>query len=161
MPIRERISPRVRKLLALLAVSAVAIARPALATPQRPEPQPTGSARITGRVLASDNGTPVRRARVRLSGSPAETRTAGPKPAYVQREVETDDNGAFDFAGLPGGSYYISVPRSNGFLELPRAKRAAVGEGQAFEVAIRLERTGAIVGRVADRNGEGLMNVEV
>ncbi len=157
------IRSRLRSLLALLSVSAVAIASPALAesTPQRPESQPTGSARITGRVLARDNGAPVRRARVRLSGSPAETRTAGPKPAYVQREVETDDNGAFDFASLPGGSYYISVPRTNGFLEPPRAKQATVGEGRAFEVAIRLERTGAIVGRIADRNGEGLLNVEV
>jgi hypothetical protein len=34
-------------------------------------------------------------------------------------------------------------------------------EGRAFEVAIRLERTGTIVGRVADRNGEGLLNVQV
>ena len=92
--------PRVRSLLALLSVSAVAIANPALAqpalsdrsvaraegsTPQRPERQPTGSARITGRVLAMDNGAPVRRAHVRLSGSPAGTGTSGPKPAYVQR----------------------------------------------------------------------------
>jgi hypothetical protein len=157
LPIAERMRPRVRRLLVALSVSAVAIASPALAqsSPQRPEPQPTGSARITGRVLARDNGAPVRRTHVRLSGSP------GPKSAYVQREVETDDNGAFNFAGLPGGSYSISVPGTNGFLELPRAKRATVGEGQAFEVAIRLERTGAIVGRVADRNGEGLLNVEV
>ena len=163
LPTGERMRPRVRSLLALLSMSAVTIASPALAqnTAQRPEPQPTGSARITSRVLARDNGAPVRRAHVRLSGSPAETRTAGPKPAYVQREVETDDNGVFDFAGLPGGSYSISVPGTNGFLELPRAKRATVGEGQAFEVAIRLERTGAIVGHVADRNGEGLLNVEV
>ena len=157
MPISERIRSRVRKLLAVLAVSAVPIASPALAQsmPQRPEPQPTGSARISGRVLARDNGAPVKRAHVRLSGNP------GPKSAYVQREVETDDNGAFDFAGLPGGSYYISVRGTNGFLELPRAKRASVGEGRALEVAIRLERTGAIVGRIADRNGEGLLNVEV
>jgi Carboxypeptidase regulatory-like domain len=157
------VRPRVRSLLALLSVSAVAIASPALAqsTPQRPEPQPTGSARITGRVLASDNGKPVRRAHVRLSGVPAGTQVAGPKGAYVQREVETDDNGAFDFAGLPGGSYYISVPRTSGFLELARARPAIVGEGRALEVAIRLQRTGAIVGRIADRNGEGLLGVEV
>ena len=102
LPIAKRLRPRVRRLFVLISVSAVAIASPAFSqnTPQRPEPQPTGSARITGRVLASDNGAPVRRARVRLSGSPAETGTAGAKPPYVQREVETDDNGAFDFAGL-------------------------------------------------------------
>jgi hypothetical protein len=32
---------------------------------------------------------------------------------------------------------------------------------RALDVAIRLERTGAIVGRIADRNGEGLLGVEV
>ena len=153
--------PRVRSLLALVSLSAVAIASPALAqsTPQRPEPQPTGSARITGRVVARDNGAPVRRAHVRLSGVPA-VRT-GAKHAYVQREVETDDYGAFDFAGLPAGSYDISVQPTNGFLGLPRARQAIVGEGRALKVPIRLERTSAIAGRIADGNGEGLLGVEV
>jgi hypothetical protein len=103
-------SPRapVRRSLCLVCLLTM-LAAPEVEQSTIPEPQPSGSARITGRVLASGNGPPVRRARVRLSGSAAETRTAGLKPAYVQREVETDDNGAFDFAGLPGGSYYISV----------------------------------------------------
>lgn len=155
--------PRMRSLVTLLSLGALAIASPALAqdTPQRSEPQPTGSARITGRVLARDNGAPVRRAQVRLSGVPAGTQSAGPKHASVQREVETDDYGAFDFAGLPAGSYYISVQPANGFLGLPRARQAMVGEGRALEVPIRLERTGAIEGRVADRNGEGVLGVEV
>ncbi len=154
---------RVRSLLALLSLSAVAIAGPALAqsTPQPPEPQPTGAARITGRVLARDDGAAVRRAAVRLSGVPARTPDAGPKHAYVEREVETDDDGAFEFAGLPGGSYYISVPGTNGFLELARARHAIVSEGRALEVAIRLERTGAIVGRLADTSGDGLLGIDV
>ena len=48
LPTGERMRPRVRSLLALLSVSAVVIASPTFAqnTPQRPEPQPTGSARI-------------------------------------------------------------------------------------------------------------------
>jgi hypothetical protein len=155
--------PRVRRLLTLLSLCAVAIASPALAqsTPQRPEPQPTGSAHITGRVLARDNGAPVRRAHIGLSGVPAGTPSADPRSAYVQREVETDDNGAFDFVGLPGGVYYLSVPGTNGFLGLARARQAIVGEGRALEVGIRLERTAAIAGRIADRNGEGLLGVEV
>lgn len=167
--------PPLRKVLALLLLSS-GIASPALAQPalseqsvaqvegrplQPPQPQPTGSARITGRVLARDNRAPVRRALVRLSGSPTETRSAGPRPAYVQREVETDDKGAFEFTDLPAGSYYISTPGTNGFLDLPRAKNAIVGEGQSRDVAIRLERTGAIVGRITDKNGEGLLNIEV
>ena len=75
--------------------------------------------------------------------------------------METDDYGAFDFAGLPAGSYYISVQPTNGFVGLPRERKAIVGEGRALEVPIRLERTGAIVGRIADGNGEGLLGVEV
>lgn len=154
--------PRVRTLLALVSMSAVAIASPALAqnTPQR-EPQRTGSARITGRVLAKDNRAPIRRAYVRLSGVAAEAQGAGRERAFVQREVTTDDNGTFDFASLPGGSYYLSVVATNGFLELPREKPAIVAEGRVVEMEIRLERTGAIVGRIADRNGEGLQGVEV
>lgn len=145
-------------MLALLAVSAVAIASPALAqsAPQPPEPQPTGSARITGQVLAKDNRAAVRRAYVRLAGVPAITVSAGSKPAYVQREVQTDDNGTFDFVDLPPGSYSISVPATNGFLELARARQAVVGQGRALVVSIRLERTGAIVGRITDRNARNL-----
>jgi hypothetical protein len=147
--------------LALLSLS-LAIASPALAqgAPQPPATQPTGSARISGRVVAADNGAPVRRAHVRLSGSAAAPMAAS-KRAYLQKEVETDDSGAFDFAGLPGGSYFITVGRTNGFLGLPRAKRAIVGEGQTLEMSLRVERTGAIVGRIADRNGEGLLGIEV
>jgi hypothetical protein len=147
----------------VLTLLSLTIASPALAQsgPQRPDPQPTGSGRITGRVVARDNGAAVRRAHVRLSGPPAATQGAGPKRPYIQREAETDDNGAFDFAGLPAGSYYIDVGRPNGFLELARAKHVVVDEGRTLDVPIRLERTGAIVGRIADRNGEGLLGIEV
>ncbi|MEO5898106.1 MAG: carboxypeptidase-like regulatory domain-containing protein [Vicinamibacterales bacterium] len=112
-------------------------------------------------MLAKDNGAPISRAYVRLAGVPAITVSAGSKPAYVQREVQTDDNGAFNFADLPPGSYNISVPATNGFLELARARQAVVGQGGALVVSIRLERTGAIVGRITDRNGQGLLSVEV
>ncbi len=118
----------------------------AQSTTQRRDPQRTGSARITGQVLASDYGRPVRRA-VRLSGgSAAGTQSSDPKRAYLQREIQTDDDGGFNFVGPPAGSYYISVGRTNGFVELARAKQVTVDEGRSAEVPIRLERTGAIVG---------------
>ena len=75
--------------------------------------------------------------------------------------MQTDDVGGFNFVGLPAGSYYINVGRTNGFVELARAKRVTVGDGRALDVPITLERTGAIVGRIADRNGEGLLGIEV
>ncbi len=157
------IAPRVVIFLALLSLGAGEIASSASAhnSPQHPDRQPTGSARVTGRVVAVDNGAPVRRALVRLSGSPTGSQGTDPKLEYLQREVRTADDGAFSFVGLPAGSYYISVGGTNGFLELARAKRVIVDEGRALDVRVRLERTGAIVGRIADKNGEGLLGVEV
>lgn len=163
LQIPERTRPRLVRVLAFVWLSVIAISTPALTqnTPQAAETAPTDFARITGRVLAQDNGAPVRRARVTLSGVPGATQNAAPKRPYLQKEVETDDSGAFEFAGLPGGSYNISVGRTNGFLGLPRAKQAIVGEGRTLDVRLPLERTGAIVGRIADRNGEGLLGIEV
>jgi hypothetical protein len=75
--------------------------------------------------------------------------------------VETDDNGTFTFADLPGGSYFISVGQPNGFVAPAGARQASVGEGRTVDVSIRLERTGAIVGRITDRHGEGVLRVGV
>jgi Carboxypeptidase regulatory-like domain len=155
------IRPRAAVFLTLLSLSAIASPARAQSTTQDSDPQPTGSARIAGRVLASDDGRPVRRAVVRLSGRAAGTQTSDPKHGYLQREVQTDDDGGFGFVGLPAGSYAINVGRPNGFVELARAQQVTVHEGRSVEVPIRLERTGAIVGRIADRNGEGLLGIEV
>ena len=157
------IGPRAAIFLALLSLSAAPITRPvhAQSASQDAVPQPTGSARIAGRVLAVDDGRPVRRAVVRLSGTSAGTQSSDPTRAYLQRETQTDDDGGFSFIGLPAGSYYIDVGRTNGFVELARAKQVTVYEGRSVQVPIRLERTGAIVGRIADRNGEGLLGIEV
>ena len=151
------------RLLALLVSSAIAIATPALAqsTPSRSEPQPEGFARLTGRVVARNDGAPVRRVLVRLSGVPQATQSAGPERRYIQRELETDDQGGFEFADLPGGSYSITVSRANGFLELSRATQATVGEGRTLDLLVRLERTGAIAGRITDGHGDGVLGVEV
>src|SRR4029079_17067384 len=97
--------------LFLAALSAVAIATPAIARlqPAVGQLQLSGSARLTGRVIAADDGRPVRRASVSLSGLPDSQQKAGPNRAYVSRKVETDVNGRFDFADLPAGSYRINV----------------------------------------------------
>src|SRR2546430_1312273 len=61
---------------------------------------PTG--RITGRVVAVDNGQPIRRARVfvtavELSGG---------------RGTLTDDSGVFDLGELPAGRYTLTVSKA-------------------------------------------------
>src|SRR5262245_26586938 len=71
---------------------------------QKPaEPRTTG--RIAGRVLAADNGRPVRRARVFVSA-----------PQLPEgRATLTDDAGAFELSDLPEGRYTLTVSKT-GFI---------------------------------------------
>ena len=83
--------------------------QPARDTPAQPQgapPTPTG--RITGRVIASDNGRPVKRARVFVTA--AELPDGG-------RGVLTDEQGVFDLTELPAGRYTLTVSKS-GFVSL-------------------------------------------
>jgi hypothetical protein len=141
---------------------AVAIVRLAAASqqPGSDQPQPVGSGRLTGRVIASDNGKPVPHAEIRLSGI-TESRVNSAPARGIERTAETEANGDFDFANLPAGSYSITVHPVSGFVHPSRARRAAVSEGQTVQVTIRIGRAGAIEGRVLDENGDGLLRVEV
>ena len=64
--------------------------QPARDTPSQ-QNAPAVAGRLSGRVLAADNGRPVKRARVFI--------TAAELPGG--RGVLTDDSGTFDFAELP------------------------------------------------------------
>src|SRR5262252_147798 len=68
--------------------------QPARDTPAQPKDAvPTPGGRITGQVIAADNGRPVKRARVFVTA------------AELQggRGVLTDDQGVFDLTELPAG----------------------------------------------------------
>ena len=120
---------------------------------------PTGTARIRGRVVAADNGTPLRRAQVRVSA--AELR--------VNRSVNTDADGTYEFTELPAGRYNIFVARS-GFVSLQFGQRRPfesgrpldVGDAQIVEkIDFALPRGGVIAGRVTDELGEALAGVRM
>ena len=117
-----------------------------------------GSSRLTGRVIAADNGKPVRRAYVSI---PIGTPSRGISFDHMTgRSVQTDANGYFEFDHLPAGSYSVIVDPVSGFLRSSRTY-ATVVEGGAAQVTIRLVRAGAIEGRVLDENGHAVLGAQV
>ena len=126
--------------------------------------EPTGTARIKGRVVTADRGTPIRRATVSLSAMPPTTapptrgntdgssnspeqssaaRGRSNAAAFIQpRRGTTDSDGQFEFSGLPAGSYRIfaSPPQySSQYLSMSygannSATQYWVGPGQAIEL---------------------------
>jgi hypothetical protein len=115
--------------------------------------------RITGRVLAADNGRPVKRARVFA--------TAAELPGG--RGTLTDENGVFDLAELPAGRYTLSVSKS-GFVSLSYGQRRPLQAGTPLQlddgqqlkgVDFRLPRGSAIAGRVLDEDGDAMPGVAV
>src|SRR5438477_43963 len=118
--------------------------QPARDTPAQAPPPPAG--RITGRILASDNGRPVKRARVSIS--------AAELPGG--RGVLTDDTGVFDFMELPAGRYTMTVSKS-GFVSLSYGQRRPLMAGTPLQLAdgqqlkgieFRLPRGSVISGHV-------------
>ena len=124
--------------------------QPARDTPARD--QTSGSATLSGRVLRSDTGAVVKRARVRLASQDTRDR----------RTVQTDDNGLYLFTDLDAGRYTVTVSKA-GFITLtygqthPRqpALPIQVDAGrQLRDVDIALPRGSVITGQVVDEDGE-------
>ena len=120
-------------------------------------PPPAG--RITGRVLAADNGRPVKRARVFA--------TAAELPGG--RGMLTDDSGVFDLTELPAGRYSLSVSKS-GFVALSYGQRRPLQAGTPLQLAdgqqlkgieFQLPRGSVVSGRVLDEDGDVMPGVMV
>jgi hypothetical protein len=120
-------------------------------------PAPTG--RISGRVVASDSGRALKRARVFIN--------AAELPGG--RGVLTDDAGAFDFTELPSGRYTVAVSKS-GFVSLSYGQRRPLQAGtplqltdgqQLRNVDFQLPRGSVIGGHVLDEDGEPMPSVSV
>jgi carboxypeptidase family protein len=134
--------------------------QPARDTPAQPKDAvvtPTG--RITGSVAASDNGRPVKRARVFV--------TAAELPGG--RGVLTDDQGVFDITELPAGRYTLTVSKT-GFVSLSYGQRRPLQAGTPLQLAdgqqlkgiqFQLPRGSVIGGRVLDEDGEAMPGVMV
>ncbi len=120
---------------------------------------PTGTARIRGRIVSADTGTPLRRATIRISSG----------ELRINRSVNTDAEGKYELAELPAGRYNIFVTR-NGYVSLQFGQRRPfesgrpldVGDAQIVEkIDFALPRGGVIAGRVTDELGEPLAGIRM
>ena len=117
----------------------------------------TGTATISGRVVAADTGRALKRARVVIFG------------AGRPRIAMTDESGHYRIAGLPAGTYTITASKT-GFAEAAFGQRRRTSEGTPVQIAdgqqlanadLALARGAVIAGRVLDEDGEPLARVVV
>jgi hypothetical protein len=121
--------------------------------------QVAGTATIRGRVVSSENGTPVRRAQVRAQSG----------ELRANRLASTDAQGRFEFKDLPAGRWNLTASKA-GFMTLRYGQRRAfeagspieISDGQVMERAdFTLPRGAAITGRVFDEFGDAVANARV
>jgi len=113
---------------------------------------------IRGRVTDKDSGAPIVRARVDLSR----------RGAQDQRSTRTDDDGRYEFTGLPAGEYSGFVTsgehRATHLMAPLTARRDVIALKEREvrgEVSVALARSLAMTVRVVDEWGEPLAGVGV
>ena len=117
-----------------------------------------GTARLRGRVLAGDAGSPLRRAQVRITSPDVGTKTA-----------LTDSQGRFEFRELPAGRFNVSVSKS-GFVTMQYGQSRPFEPGRPIELTdgqmmdkadVALPRGSVLAGRVVDEFGEAVAEADV
>jgi protocatechuate 3,4-dioxygenase beta subunit len=118
-----------------------------------------GSARLRGRVVAAQAGTPLRRAQITVVGA----QTA------LRRVTTTDSEGRYEFAEFPAGRFTVTATKA-GYVPLQYGQKrpfeegtpVTVADGQTVErIDFTLPRGSVIVVRVMDDFGEPLAGAQV
>jgi Carboxypeptidase regulatory-like domain len=132
-------------------------ARPQAGRP--PADLPKGTSVLRGQVIAADNGSPIRRAQVRVFSSEARD----------SRIATTDAQGRFEIKELVAGRYTMTASKG-GFVSLQYGQRRPsesgtpieLGDGQTLDkLAIALPRGSVLGGRITDEFGEPVANATV
>src|SRR5688500_2277730 len=127
--------------------------------PRDNEQAPTGTAKISGRVVAADTGSPIRRAQIRINS----------RDANFNRNVATDSEGRYEFTGLSDGRYRLFVSKA-GYVALEYGQARPFEAGKPLDIAtgqvlekmdFSLPRGSAITGRITDEFGDPITDVQV
>jgi protocatechuate 3,4-dioxygenase beta subunit len=135
--------------------------RPGMPQPRDPRQQrnQTGTASLSGRVMAADTGTPLRRVQVRVGG----------QELRGMRSAMTDADGRYTIGSLPPGRYSISLMKA-GFANMQYGQKRPNQPGKLVDLAngqkmenldAALIRGGVIAGRILDDFGEPLVDARV
>lgn len=127
--------------------------------PTAPATGPTGTASITGTVVADDDGHPLALANVVVIGGITGT----------LKMTSTDRNGQFSFVNLPADRYTVGASKPPYIGAVAGAKRPArqgtpilVANGQKLTgMTVRLPRGAVIAGTIVDEHGRPAPNVSV
>jgi protocatechuate 3,4-dioxygenase beta subunit len=115
--------------------------------------QPTGQ--ITGRVLRSDDRSPVAKAEVALASEDEPTRRA----LGEERITRTGADGVFTFREILAGSYTVRASRS-GFVGA--TGRLTLGPAQTVATLdLHVVAAGIIAGTIVDEDGDPVAHLEV
>ena len=114
---------------------------------------------MRGQIVSADNGSPIRRAQVRI---------ASPE-AREGRLAATDAQGRFEIKELPAGRYTMTASKG-GFVSLQYGQRRPSESGTPIELSdgqtldklqIALPRGSVLGGRISDEFGEPVANASV
>ena len=120
---------------------------------------PQGTAKITGRVVAADTGSPVRRAQIRLTAPDVRT----------NRTATTDNQGHYEITGLPAARYRLQISKA-GYVTLEYGQARPFEAGKPLDIAdaqtlervdFSLPRGSVITGWITDEFGEPVANAQV
>jgi hypothetical protein len=123
--------------------------------PRQPK---TGTARMRGRVVAAETGTPVRRAVIRISS-----------PDIGSKTAMTDAEGRYEFRDLPAGRFNLSVSKA-GYVTVQYGQTRPFEQGKPIDLIdaqvmdkadFVMPRGSVISGRVVDEFGEPMSDAMV
>jgi hypothetical protein len=142
-----------------LAVVAIASGLTAFTMQVRDDGIQTGTARISGVVLAAEAGNqPIRRALVTISGD----------GLRQSRTAITDDDGRFALDRLPSGRVTLTVSKAAYLTTSFGARRPGrpgttiqIDDGERRDLTMRLTRGAVIAGTIRDERGLSLAGVQV